>query len=168
MRHDDPVGADGPTPASPDLRDLQAQLSLAIRNAGGPSQREIARRTRGTLGASTISRMLNGDKPPRLVNLLTVLEALGVPEAHFTEWRRRWSRAANEPLGTAADIGSRIPPPSPLSPASVASICTACGCVVGDTARHRKWHGTVGRAAGEVTTRPGTVAVNPTAGSFPR
>jgi hypothetical protein len=150
------------TPADPDrsrgeeLDRLFTAIQAARRDAGDPSLREIARRTRGGLSASTISRMLASDRPPKVENLLCFLRALGIPESKLPAWRRRWSRVANEanPIDPSAGADDGPPPAYPLE--SIMAVCPACGAFVADRTLHHNWHR--GRGAGVIDGSPKRMA----------
>jgi len=150
-----------------ELTRLFAAMRAARRKAGDPSLRAIARRTRGGLSASTISRMLKSDKPPKQEHLIHFLRALGVPDGDLPGWQQSWSRAANEadPIDTQA-VGSSPndatsarsadgPPPGyPLG--SIMGVCPACGAFVADSTLHHNWHRA--RGAGVIDGSPKRMA----------
>jgi len=139
-----------------ELTRLFAAMQAARRRAGDPSMREIARRTRGGLSASTISRMLASDKPPKLEHLIRFLRAVGIPGSDLRGWRQRWHRAANEanPIDPSAGAGDGPPPGYPLE--SIMAVCPACGAFVADRMLHHNWHR--GRGAGVIDGSPKRMA----------
>jgi hypothetical protein len=148
--------ADSAPSRGEELTGLFTAIQAARRDAGDPSLREIARRTRGGLSASTFSRMLASDRPPKLDNLLCFLRALGIPESKLPAWRARWHRAANEadPISPSAGPGDGPPPGHPLE--SIMAVCPACGAFVADRTLHHNWHR--GRGAGVIDGSPKRMA----------
>jgi transcriptional regulator with XRE-family HTH domain len=120
-------------------------LRRARREAGDPSYRELARRTKYSI--SSICRTLNGTTFPRWAFTELLLKSYGISEEQIRgHWRRIWLETAEavSPLGTGqpADTAQDDSPA-----AAPGEECGECGALVLNPLRHQAWHAAYKRRA---------------------
>jgi hypothetical protein len=98
-----------------------AELAAALRRyriwAGEPSYREMARRCKGNIGASTLNTALRSDELPALPVVLAVITACGGSDEDL----RRFATAWRELRLAQEDGTQQAAPPRALRPVSAAS-----------------------------------------------
>jgi hypothetical protein len=118
------------------LASFQTDLQVVRRNAGNPSYDTLVIRSGNELSKSTITRALNGPKPPSWPVVEKYLQMCGVNETQVGRWQARWASIFNlfHPL-----LGSvEVPAEHTKRPAG--QECDTCGAWVTNPVRHEEWH----------------------------
>jgi hypothetical protein len=115
-------------------------LREAYAQAGSPSYRRLCRvlDSSGLLTLATVSRTLAGRTFPQWDIAAAILAALGATLEMIEPWRQCWTRAQAGRM-PVEQVELR-PVPADALAGLVVGECVACGALVADGDRHRRWH----------------------------